>query len=197
MGWLYMARMDGHSGPKAYLDAQFNFTINQGSSVVLRSALTGMKTWYGACHQVDHAKGTDKVLAIICLVHYNPRASDGMIFGFKDMSESAGPYEDSCPAAILDLLSPTDDPDALDWRQRCRARLAKRARPMPVAGDTILFATPQHFADGHSGTRFIVERYGRRTCLRGPKTGKLYQGGNLAEADWTLIPHIALSALAG
>lgn len=45
----------------------------------------------------------------------------------KSISEDMGPFEDGCPARILDLLSPPSSAQAKDWRERCRARLVNRA----------------------------------------------------------------------
>src|SRR3546814_16727894 len=70
------------------------------------------------------------VFAVVCLVRWNPRSRDGHQFGYKDMSENMGPCEADCPAAILELLSPTDHEYALDWRARCRANLVLRARKL-------------------------------------------------------------------
>ncbi len=57
-----------------------------------------------------------EVFALVCLVRRNPKSTDGHAFGYKDMSESMGPWEDGCPAKILDLLTPTTSEYALDWR---------------------------------------------------------------------------------
>lgn len=38
---------------------------------------------------------------------------------FKDIPEYAGPVACCCPRPILELLSPTIDPNANAWRQRC------------------------------------------------------------------------------
>ena len=53
-----------------------------------------------------------------------------------------GPYERDCPEPILDLLTPTGHEHALRWRADCRAnaaaRRARRAKPSPRAGQTII-----------------------------------------------------------
>jgi len=63
----------------------------------------------------------------------------------KPISEGMGPVEDSCPARILDLLTETADEHAIDWRRRCRRRLA---RGRPRKGEPIVFATAVKFTDG-------------------------------------------------
>ena len=49
-------------------------------------------------------------------------------FALGIMTEGMGPYESNCPVAILDLLTPTDRPYALQWRARCRANAAGGAK---------------------------------------------------------------------
>jgi hypothetical protein len=90
-------------------------------SKVLRSELVGDRVYYAAVEQTISDTGAHEVFALICLVAYDPRDSEGYIFGYKDMTERMGPYESNCPVAILDLLTPTDRPYALQWRARCRA----------------------------------------------------------------------------
>jgi hypothetical protein len=43
--------------------------------------------------------------------------TDGLMY--KYLHESAGPIAISCPIEVLRLLSPTDNLDVLDWRERC------------------------------------------------------------------------------
>lgn len=42
------------------------------------------------------------------------------LFAYKGMDESFGPSDIRCPESILDLLSPTDDKFAQEWRINCR-----------------------------------------------------------------------------
>jgi hypothetical protein len=72
-GWLYMKSLNGHSGPRQYLDAQFTFERPDAISKALRSALVGMRVYYAAVEQVRIATGQRDVWAAICLVRYNPR----------------------------------------------------------------------------------------------------------------------------
>jgi hypothetical protein len=75
-----------------------------------------MRRYYAAVEKVVKATGARPVICIICLIDFNPRAKDGMIFGYKDMDESMGGSERDCPARILDLLGPTDSKWALEFR---------------------------------------------------------------------------------
>ena len=136
MGWLYMKTLQGHDGPREYLDAQFTFERHDETSKVLRSALIGERAYYAAVEHKLLETGKCEVFALICLVAYDPLDREGYIFGYKDLTEAMGPYESECPVAILDLLTPTDRPYALQWRARCRANAAggaKAARTAPRA----------------------------------------------------------------
>ena len=119
MGWLYMQSLGAFKTPRAYLDDQFTYEKDSTRSTVLRSALVKMRTYYAAVEQLRPNQPRE-VFAVVCLVRYNPRDVEGYVFGYKDMTEHMGPCESECPAAILDLLTPTDG--------RVRRRLA---RPLP------------------------------------------------------------------
>lgn len=160
MGWLYMKSLNGHSGPRQYLNAQLTWERLDTTSKVLRSALVGMRVYYAAVEHTLPATGAREVWAAVCLVRYNPRDREGYIFGYKDMSESMGPCERDCPEAILDLLTPTNREHAQRWRDDCRANAAARrerqAKPSPSAGQAIIFDEPLAFSDGRSFDRLEV-----------------------------------------
>ncbi len=71
-----------------------------------------------------------------------------------------GPCECDCPEQILNLLTPTTQEYALQWRVRCRAsaaaRRALKAKPMPRPGQIIVFDEPLAFTDGHKFDRLEV-----------------------------------------
>ena len=156
MGWLSMQSLDGHRGPREYLDAQFDYENEDRRSKVLRSSLF-RRVYYAAVETVYRETGTREVWALVCLVKYNPRARDGFIFAYKDMEEMMGPYYFDCPAAILDLLTPTDNTHALEWRKTCREKAAAdkamRAKPLPRPGQIIVFEIPVDFRNGRSFER--------------------------------------------
>ena len=196
MGWLFMNSMGRFASPKAYLEDQFTYPTDTRTSRILRSALVGMSTWYGACEQIDKSTGAREVFAIVCLVKYNPRSKDGHVFGYKDMTEHMGPCEASCPAAILDLLTQTDDEHALDWRKRCRKAIEQSRRAVLQDGDLIVFAQEISFTDGQKSRRFRVAKRGRRTVFQIPGPNgepgrQLYQIRDWKTAQWTVVPKIA------
>ncbi|MDQ2861952.1 MAG: hypothetical protein M3T55_14790, partial [Pseudomonadota bacterium] len=76
MGWLFMKSLNGHSGPRQYLDDQFTYQRPENRSRVLRSALVKMRVYYAALEQV-RVTGQFEVFALVCLVRYNPRDREG------------------------------------------------------------------------------------------------------------------------
>ncbi|MEE4205001.1 MAG: hypothetical protein V2I39_01830 [Erythrobacter sp.] len=192
MGWLFMTRtgMGEHTTPKTYLDAQFTYEReakgdNNAEAEfiglrVLDSACPGNRTWYGAIERYHEAGGHLCVFAGICLVKWNPRAKDDLVFGYKDMDETAGPSEAGCPQRILDLLTSTNEPYALDWRRRCHLTARLRARKLPD-GALIRLPEAMTFTDGSKHSEFRVRREGRRFVLTDPDGGGLYRVSGLME----------------
>ena len=192
MGWLYLRSLGGHPGPRQYLDAQFTHRDFDLASRVLRSALVGVRVYYAAVEEVSPTGR--EVYGLVCLVRYNRRDKEGYIFGYKDMDEAMGPNASDCPEAILDLLTPTNQPNAIAWRARCRANAAARrrvcAKPTPLPGQMIVFDTPLRFADGRSHERLQAvanPRGGRTVLFRDPDRGGLYRIPNLKARDYRLV----------
>ena len=191
MGWLYMQSLGGHSGPRAYLDDQFTYTSDTVRSTVLRSALVRMRTYYAAVEQLSEGRARG-VFAVVCLVRYNPRDREGYIFGYKDMDETMGPCEAECPAAILDLLTPTDNAHATEWRARCRAVAEQRAlRPRLRNGWMLVFDEPLTFCDGTTHQRLEVAidpSRPRAIRFRPPGGYGRYRIGNLDRLRYRIEP---------
>lgn len=103
---------------------------------IVASRLVGA-TFYAAVRADD---GT--VWALVVETIYDRNGADGDLW-YRFVPETAGPAADGCPRNVLDALDPTDDPEAVAWRARCRERLARpatgRMRPGTVirwrAGD--------------------------------------------------------------
>ena len=190
MGWLYMQSLGGHSGPRQYLDAQFTYEQPERRVRVLRSSLVKMHTYYAAVEVVP-TDGAREVTAVVCLVRYNPRDAEGYVFGYKDMDETMGPCEVGCPAAILDLLTPTTSEYANGWRDRCRAAIAKRADvPKLRDGDLVVFTEPIRFTDGSEHRRMNVvvnPRRPRAVRFRPPGGGGLYRIGGIERLAFSVV----------
>jgi hypothetical protein len=193
MGWLYMPRasLGGHATATSYLDAQCTYDRPQEDGgtqglKVLASACPGNRVYYAAVQVMKNGIGGE-VFAIVCLVRWNPRDKDGMIFGYKDMTENMGPCEAECPERILDLLTPTEHRHAIDWRERCRANLALRGRKL-AQGDRIRLDQPVTFTDGHVAQEFVVCKRSRSLMLRDPDNGCFYRISRLMERAWSIVP---------
>lgn len=194
MGWLYMPRssMGAHDTPKTYLDNGFtwerrdeNGNLLEGRRV-LKSVYSG-STYYAAIEAYDGTGQRKCVTAAVCLVRWNPGARSGEEFGYKDMDEDMGPCEISAPRSILELLTSTDVPYALNWRRRCYRRLRLVERKLPD-GALIRLAQPLAFTDGSKEREFRVRKEGRKLRLTRPDGSGRYQISRLMERAFEIIP---------
>jgi hypothetical protein len=144
MGWLFSTNFNPDR--RAELDKQLNRRTENSEYRVLKSAMVGA-TYYAA---VEVTRGdTREVIAVVILTE----ASRDGGWGYKDMDETMGPYEARCPAGILNLLTPTDNKTALEWRQRCRDNISrKKAAPKPVAGAIVTYGGHQYRLDCPAGS---------------------------------------------
>lgn len=141
MGWTsYRAThyKNGKVDRKAEMDARFtqhehdvnNFnggTYHYPKMEVVKSSMVG-STYYAAVRTTNSQTGYDHTWAAVCLT--STKWSDGMNFGYKDMDETVHPFYYDCPKRILDLLSPTDNENALEWRRKCEEkRRNKKEKP--------------------------------------------------------------------
>lgn len=199
MGWLFMslAGMGRLTTPKAYLDNQLSYPPNpekgQDQGLNLLKSVWSGSAYYAAVEPYDD-RGKGPAFAIICLVRWAPKARNGENFGYKDLSENMGPCECRCPASVLDLLGPTDNAYALEWRQACRTRLALLARRKPVPGDAIVLPKAVGFSDGYEAASFGIGLWRKTIVLKGANGG-YYRIPRLMEQPWTLIPGARPSAV--
>lgn len=192
MGWLYKGErgMAPYTSPKSYLDAQFTYErVTDGVTKglrVLASSCPGNRVWYAAAQETENGRAGE-VFAVICLIRWNPRAPDGMIFGYKSMTEHCGPFEVDCPEHILDMLTPTGDERSLAWRKNCRDRIALRRRKI-TDGMKIKFDQPITFQDGYSGDEFVAVRGRGGLAFRVAGRANLYRISGVATLPWRVIP---------
>ncbi len=140
MGWTGMHR------PKGIKDIDWlRGEMTDGRYEVLDTARVGF-TIYAAVRNTE----TDEVNALVILVRHD--RDPYYNFYYKDMDETMGPYEHKAPERILDLLTPTTNETALEWRAKARAyHEHRKARPKVTKGDTLVFTEP---IAGH--TRFVL-----------------------------------------
>ena len=192
MGWLTIPKssMGPHTTPKAYLDAQCTYeraaegdTPFQGLRV-LKSVYSG-GVYYAAAERSDEDGKRIYVTAIVCLVRWNPNAADGHVFGYKDMDEEMGPREEACPRSVLELLTSSTHPYALNWRRRCYRMLRLRKRTIND-GDLIQFHEPMKFTDGTEHSEFRIRKEGRRTVLTLPDGRGRYKVSRLMDRHFAI-----------
>lgn len=101
-----------------------------GKFEVLKSYMVG-STYYAAIKRTKFATETEAenvcIFAVIVLTSVDNK--EWFNFSYKDMDETMGPYQYNCPKSILDLLSPTDNEYAIEWRKRCHEVLEEKKNP--------------------------------------------------------------------
>lgn len=113
-------------------------------------------------------------------------------FVYKEMDESMGPYENDCPAKLLDLLEQrTPEPPneyAAEWRKRCRknANKAAKARKFATRGTVVYFPKPIEFSDGASFDRLVFQE---RSTFRAPDGYGRYRVTNWRKSEWSFTPY--------
>jgi len=109
-------------------------------------------------------------------------------FGYKDMDESCGPYYWDMPKRLLDQLdklAPNPPGCALDWRARCRAKLADKRK------NNRIFTPGQLVQFGSTGRVYELispagPRRGWHVKLSGAN-GSLYRANARQMAQCTVI----------
>lgn len=129
MGWTsyHAITYNNKVDRKAECENQFDAKYYK----IVASSMVG-RVWYAAIQNLVRQNGKDengkplyesipegerKTWAAIFLTSTNSK--DYFNFSYKDMDETMGPCECSCPKKILNLLSPTDNEWANKWRERC------------------------------------------------------------------------------
>lgn len=135
MGWTGMQKPDDVAG---WMKRQLTWESSERKNECLDVAIVQRETAYAAV-KTTYADGTTRIWAAVFKLEFLPRSSSFETFRYKDMSEDSGPFEDTCPARILNRLTPTDSQYANEWRERCRARLARREANKVSDGDCIRF----------------------------------------------------------
>lgn len=126
MGWTsYHAT--NYKKDKVDRKAECEACIDTKACVVIKSRMIG-STYYAAVKVVaDWNSDTDEYVpipedkqyvfgaVILTKVNHN----DYFNFSYKTMDETCLPYYFDCPMSILNLLSPTDNEYANNWRNEC------------------------------------------------------------------------------
>lgn len=159
MGWTSYHRVPGESDRDHLTRELLRFGLEEGpSKYEFVDTATVATTFYAAVRNRENGE--------VCgLVVLQQRQRGYHNYFRKEIDETMGPAEDRCPDRILDLLSPTENEYALDWRARCRKyNERRRTRPKVGAGAVVRFASPLRFSDGVETDEFRL--VGRSTFVR-------------------------------
>jgi hypothetical protein len=114
--------------------------LNRGYYDVLKSSMVG-SVYYAAVKPLQrYSKDADgneiivdiptdeqKVFGAVFLTSTDNK--DHFNFSYKDMDESYGPCYYDCPKGILDLLTPTENEYANEWRKTCYENIKTKKNP--------------------------------------------------------------------
>lgn len=150
MGWTFTHKEKG-SSIKSFFEQEMNYNDKDGYYGKVLDCKSKLKTAYIA-YEVGNPTGPSRVVGIVCLLHYTKNYDRiNFNFGYKDIDECMGPWEDNCPKGILDLLTPTNSQSANEWRNRCNEALKRREVVSSIKiGDKIKF-----------DNEFSFKRYGK------------------------------------
>lgn len=168
MGWTYMHKRSDVRA-KDVIANLFNsdsFEPNSNGKIngvfrTLDIAIINLRTAYMA---VEHIKinqetnmldpKTRRVYAVVVLLYY--RNNDHYNFGYKEIDETMGLCYHDCPRKILDLLTPTGNEYALEWRKKCLDILERKANIKKIHVQSVIKTEPITFRDGISRSRFQI-----------------------------------------
>jgi hypothetical protein len=125
MGWLFT-----QGQTRSGLIAELTKTQENEHTkfVTLRKFCSGNDLW--TVQEVTR-KDNGETSRFICL--YMMRPNKGYGWGYKDVEESMGPYQHSCPVAFLDMVPEQPRPEGYhDWRSAVRQYWAKRNQKLTV-----------------------------------------------------------------
>ena len=157
MGWT-TTHKDRHIKAEDFLASSY-YTPKTGE--IIKSVRRGsgvyqaVKLSFGKGAEPDWRYESGETGYVVCFVYMISKGCEDYNFGYKDQTELCGPNIDYCPASVLNLLSPfsqkyieAENNYAVDWRQRCRARLTTKPAKALAVGDVVCFTRDIAFTSG-------------------------------------------------
>lgn len=172
MGWtgIYEKPAD----PKAYVLKGWEFENERGKSEVVAASKVGSVVYAAVKQTYTNGAPAREIYEIVdnavtfgvVILTQNRRGE----FLWKDMDETALPYNFGCPAKIIKLLSPITGTgqsaeNARKWREACLAkRTVNQNAAKMVVGTKIKFRKPLNFRGVPADTfqRTMLNRRGRK-----------------------------------
>lgn len=126
MGWT-TTKKPQYETLEEFFTRKLTWDTDTHTNKPLAIAIVDGTVMYAAVENVERGTGKRRVWAAVNELQFWPDAEDGYDFGYKDMDETVGPNPVDCPEHILNLLTPTNNARAMDWRATCRANVEARA----------------------------------------------------------------------
>lgn len=159
--------------------AEIMDVINTRDYYILKMVGVG-NTYYAAMQN----KETKEVFCGVILTKVRSNGWWGKEFGYKMMDEFWGPVEAKCPKSILNLLTPTENAIANEWRQKCWDYATK-----PKLGDLPVGTIIELDWDGNR-KRFIKQKHRKGTKWFSLEPGQYNcycPSASLNEIGWNVI----------
>lgn len=157
--------------PKKELDSIFNTKDKE----VLLSKIIG-NIYYAAIKN----KNSLQIYALIC------KFKNRNFFGYKDMTEYEHPFFYNCPKKILEILSETDDENALSWRFKVSEYIKKSDSLAENVGKTYIFDEPFEY-NGSLYDSFILKRKNSKYYFYNETSGKYFSIKNIGSYNFNII----------
>jgi hypothetical protein len=128
MGWLFKHGQNRHDLIEELTAEQRNEHGHTWKAI--KRAAVGNNLWA----VIEHVHPEGKIERYIMLFKLG---KSGGAWGYKDIGEDCGPYEDNCPLSFFDLAPLADDDKsyARDWRERVRQAHTVRSQKLAPAVD--------------------------------------------------------------
>ena len=149
MGWLYGWRerrdLVNHvttgSPRKFYKAGELARRSAFYTTEVLARFCSGNDVWAVFKNTIEYAESEDSPVTETVekkfIVLFMVRGGRGS-WGYKDVSESMGPYSYSCPLKFLDMVPQADGEYAAGWREKVRSYWAKKNVKLTIGARVIL-----------------------------------------------------------
>jgi hypothetical protein len=119
------SRKPARMSMRRFLNMRFQYDDAYCRMRVVDSVVVAGRTAYAAMEWVMKDNDRRQVVGVVLRLERAPTPRGRTIVA-QEMIESMLPSDTECPGRILRQLSWTDDPQALEWRQRCRGLRQRR-----------------------------------------------------------------------
>lgn len=178
MGWT--------TGPRPWnitewLRQQYTWETDDQFYRPLETAVIALTEAYIAVEIVDKVTGAREVRASTMQLRFTRDSYEQ--FGYKCVDETSGPIIRCAPRKILELLTPTDNENAQNWRADCWARIERREQNRLAKGELIELDEPMRFTNDREYTLFRLED-GRRNIFAAVSPEKGYEVARVRISNW-------------